>query len=26
MDLLLDTCVFIWWDSGGGSLSAVVAA
>src|SRR5947208_2429489 len=27
MDLLLDTCVFIWWDSGGGSLtSAAVAA
>ena len=23
MDLLLDTCAFIWWDSGGGSLSAV---
>lgn len=22
MDLLLDTCAFIWWDSGGGSLSA----
>ena len=21
MDLLLDTCAFIWWDSGGGSLS-----
>jgi PIN domain nuclease of toxin-antitoxin system len=26
MDLLLDTCAFIWWDSGGGSLSAVAAA
>jgi PIN domain nuclease of toxin-antitoxin system len=26
MDLLLDTCTFIWWDSGGGSLSAVAAA
>ena len=25
MDLLLDTCAFIWWDSGGGSLSAVAA-
>ena len=23
MDLLLDTCAFIWWDSGGDSLSAV---
>ncbi|MBI5383791.1 MAG: hypothetical protein HZA90_03800 [Verrucomicrobia bacterium] len=22
MDLLLDTCAFIWWDSGGGRLSA----
>ena len=22
MDLLLDTCAFIWWDSGGGNLSA----
>lgn len=21
MDLLLDTCAFIWWDSGGGALS-----
>lgn len=21
MDLLLDTCAFIWWDSGGGNLS-----
>lgn len=21
MDLLLDTCAFIWWDSGGGTLS-----
>ena len=26
MDLLLDTCAFIWWDSGGGSLSSVAAA
>ena len=26
MDLLLDTCAFIWWDSGGGSLSAKAAA
>jgi PIN domain nuclease of toxin-antitoxin system len=26
MDLLLDTCAFIWWDSGGGSLSAVAVA
>ena len=26
MDLLLDTCAFIWWDSGGGSLSSMVAA
>ena len=26
MDLLLDTCTFIWWDSGGGSLSSVAAA
>ena len=25
MDLLLDTCAFIWWDSGGG-LSSVAAA
>ena len=25
MDLLLDTCTFIWWDSGGG-LSSVAAA
>ena len=25
MDLLLDTCAFIWWDSGGGSLSATAA-
>lgn len=26
MDLLLDTCAFIWWDSVGGSLSATAAA
>ena len=26
MDLLLDTRAFIWWDSGGGSLSSVAAA
>lgn len=26
MDLLLDTCVLIWWDSGGGKLSPVAAA
>ena len=26
MDLLLDTCAFIWWDSGGGNLSAAAAA
>lgn len=26
MDLLLDTCAFIWWDSGGGALSAVAVA
>lgn len=26
MDLLLDTCAFIWWDSGGGGLSSVAAA
>src|SRR5437016_1944312 len=26
MDLLLDTCAFIWWDSGGGSLSSTAAA
>ena len=26
MDLLLDTCAFIWWDSGGGNLSSVAAA
>jgi len=26
MDLLLDTCAFIWWDSGGGDLSAAAAA
>jgi len=25
MDLLLDTCAFIWWDSGGGSLSSRAA-
>ena len=25
MDLLLDTCTVIWWESGGGSLSAVAA-
>ena len=25
MDLLLDTCAFIWWDSGGGSLSAAAS-
>jgi PIN domain nuclease of toxin-antitoxin system len=25
MDLLLDTCAFIWWDSGGGILSPVAA-
>ena len=26
MDLLLDTCAFIWWDSGGGlSTKAAVA-
>jgi PIN domain nuclease of toxin-antitoxin system len=25
MDLLLDACAFIWWDSGGG-LSSVAAA
>lgn len=22
MDLLLDTCAFIWWDSGGGDLTS----
>src|SRR2546423_9232530 len=22
MDILLDTCAFIWWDSGGGSMSS----
>jgi len=26
MDLVLDTCTFIWWDSGGGSLSAAARA
>lgn len=26
MDLLLDTCAFIWWDSGGGDLTAVALA
>jgi PIN domain nuclease of toxin-antitoxin system len=26
MDLLLDTCAFIWWDSGGGSLSSAAVA
>ncbi len=26
MDLLLDTCTFVWWDSGGGSLSSTAAA
>jgi PIN domain nuclease of toxin-antitoxin system len=26
MDLLLDTCAFIWWDSGGGLSSAAAAA
>ena len=26
MDLLLDTCAFIWWDSGGGNLSATANA
>lgn len=26
MDLLLDTCAFIWWDSGGGMLSPAAAA
>ena len=26
MDLLLDTCAFIWWDSSSGDLSAVAAA
>jgi PIN domain nuclease of toxin-antitoxin system len=26
MDLLLDTCAFIRWDSGGGSLSSVAVA
>ena len=26
MDLLLDTCAFIWWDSGGGDLTPVALA
>jgi PIN domain nuclease of toxin-antitoxin system len=26
VNLLLDTCAFIWWDSGGGHLSAQAAA
>lgn len=26
MDLLLDTCVFIWWDSGGSLSAKAVAA
>ncbi|MCP5519528.1 MAG: type II toxin-antitoxin system VapC family toxin [Verrucomicrobiales bacterium] len=26
MDLLLDTCAFIWWDSGGGDLSDAAAS
>jgi PIN domain nuclease of toxin-antitoxin system len=26
VNLLLDTCAFIWWDSGGGRLSSVAAA
>ena len=26
MDLLLDTCAFIWWDSGVGSLSTVAVS
>lgn len=26
MDLLLDTCAFIWWDSSSGSLSAAATA
>lgn len=26
MDLLLDTCAFIWWDSGGSELSASAVA
>ena len=26
MNLLLDTCASIWWDSGGGSLSPVATA
>jgi PIN domain nuclease of toxin-antitoxin system len=26
MDLLLDTCAFIWWDSGGASLGKAAAA
>ena len=26
MDLLLDTCAFIWWDSGGGNLSSTASS
>jgi len=26
MDLLLDTCTFIWWDSGGNRLSTAASA
>src|SRR5437868_4508762 len=26
MELLLDTCAFIWWDSGGGELSPIAEA
>ena len=26
MDLLLDTCAFIWWDSGSGNLSAIATS
>lgn len=26
MNLLLDTCAFIWWDSGGGSLGGAALA
>src|SRR6266404_9128309 len=25
MDLILDTCAFIWWDSAGGALSSTAA-
>jgi PIN domain nuclease of toxin-antitoxin system len=25
MDLLIDTCAFIWWDSGGTALTAAAA-